>query len=507
MISVLLVEDQNIIRQLLKNYLEQESDLEIVGVADNGEEAVNKIEQLQPEVVIMDIEMPKVDGLSATKIISQRFPQTKVVILSTHDGDRYLSAALKAGAKGYLLKNTPPQELVNTIRAINQGYFQLGPGLLKKVTPVLSVVKSSNQFLSIPKSETSPIQRIHQIEKTPLLNYLGLGVLLNMVIWTLALAYLKFSIPTYTSEWGIKILETDPGVEIVSPNEGKETSVPSDWSLLSKQDPRNDYVYIATSSKVLEKAANLMGITVENFDKPEITVDDKNGILDFSIVGKTPEEAQQKAMNFYQVMTKQIEALRTREIQRQEQKTQATLESAREKLNIARQKLSEYQSISGIDSNEQTKDITAKIATLRQKQAELLAQLKDITANRAELQQLVTQNKDLETQITQLEDRLQPLSQKQLELYSLERDLQVAETIFAATLAKLDLGQDNIYSIYPPIQLVTEPTRPEKPTSPCLSLALLGGVAGSFLVNTGLVLLWFNQQKFRFHRSVTQEQV
>ena len=133
MIRVLLVDDQSLIRQGLKVLLELEPDLDVVGEAENGQSAINLIEQLQPNVVLMDIRMPVMDGVAATQEIEKRFPGIKVLVLTTFDDDEYVAAALKYGAMGYLLKDTPLEELAAAIRAIHKGYTQLGSGIVKKI--------------------------------------------------------------------------------------------------------------------------------------------------------------------------------------------------------------------------------------------------------------------------------------------------------------------------------------------------------------------------------------
>jgi DNA-binding NarL/FixJ family response regulator len=148
MITVLLVDDQGLIRQGLKALLELEPDLEIVGEAENGEIAINLVEKLQPNVVLMDIRMPIMDGVAATKEIQKRFPTTKVLVLTTFDDDQYVKAALQNGAMGYLLKDTPSEELAVAIRAVDKGYSQLGPGIVKKLL---------TQF---PSTETNPTPSI-----------------------------------------------------------------------------------------------------------------------------------------------------------------------------------------------------------------------------------------------------------------------------------------------------------------------------------------------------------
>jgi DNA-binding NarL/FixJ family response regulator len=132
MIKVLIVDDQTPVQDFLKKSLESESGLEIVGTANNGKIAIQQVAALKPDVVLMDIDMPGIDGLTATKVISERFADTKVLILSMHEEDSFLDKALQVGAKGYLLKNTPSVELINAIYSAYNNYFQLGPGLLEK---------------------------------------------------------------------------------------------------------------------------------------------------------------------------------------------------------------------------------------------------------------------------------------------------------------------------------------------------------------------------------------
>jgi DNA-binding NarL/FixJ family response regulator len=133
MISLLLVDDQNLIRQGLKALLELEPDLEVVGEAENGVIAIDRVKELQPNVVLMDIRMPVMDGVTATKQICQKFPQVNILVLTTFDDDTYVAAAIKNGAKGYLLKDTPSEEIAAAIRAVALGYTHLAPGMIAKV--------------------------------------------------------------------------------------------------------------------------------------------------------------------------------------------------------------------------------------------------------------------------------------------------------------------------------------------------------------------------------------
>lgn len=133
MIRLLLVDDQSLICQGLKAMLSLEADLEVVGTAGNGELAIEQVAALQPDVVLMDVHMPGMDGREATRRIAQQFPTVKVLVLSTFDDDQYIRDAIQAGAKGYLLKDMPSEELAQAIRLIHRGYAQMGPGLLEKL--------------------------------------------------------------------------------------------------------------------------------------------------------------------------------------------------------------------------------------------------------------------------------------------------------------------------------------------------------------------------------------
>lgn len=133
MIDILIVDDQNFTRQALQAILEAESDFELVGKATNGLEAFEQLDQTKVDIAIVDLEMPEMDGLTVTKKLSERFPDIKVIILSSHDDEENINTAVEAGARGYLLKSTSAKEIVDTIRAVQRGYFQLGPGLFEKL--------------------------------------------------------------------------------------------------------------------------------------------------------------------------------------------------------------------------------------------------------------------------------------------------------------------------------------------------------------------------------------
>jgi hemolysin D len=131
-IGILVVDDSSFVREALRQYLATQPDFSIVGSVSNAYMALEQIKTLNPDLVLINIEMPGMDGIEATKAIAQQSEKTKVIVLSSHDEAHYVDRVLDAGAKGYLLKTTPLEDLVNSIRFVHKGYWQFSPGLLEK---------------------------------------------------------------------------------------------------------------------------------------------------------------------------------------------------------------------------------------------------------------------------------------------------------------------------------------------------------------------------------------
>ncbi len=133
MIKLLIVDDQIIFRQGLSSLLSLEDDLEVVGEAGHGQEAIALAATQQPDVILMDVRMPVCNGVQATKEIHARYPWIRILVLTTFDDDEYVFQSLQAGALGYLLKSTSAQEVAEAIRNLHRGYSQLGPTIAPKV--------------------------------------------------------------------------------------------------------------------------------------------------------------------------------------------------------------------------------------------------------------------------------------------------------------------------------------------------------------------------------------
>ncbi|WP_404789314.1 response regulator [Altericista sp. CCNU0014] len=137
MIRVLLVDDQSIIRQGLAALLQLEPDLQVVGEAEHGQAGIELAIALyetpqRPDVMLMDMRMPVMDGVAATQGLLAQFPDLKILILTTFNDEAYVKEAIRLGACGYLLKDTPSEDLAAAIRSVHKGYVQFGPGIMKK---------------------------------------------------------------------------------------------------------------------------------------------------------------------------------------------------------------------------------------------------------------------------------------------------------------------------------------------------------------------------------------
>ena len=129
MTRVLLADDHKILRQGLRTLLEQEKDIQIVGEADNGRSSVKLTGELAPDVVIMDVAMPDLNGIDATRRITEADPRTRVLALSMHSDGRYVKGMLQAGARGYILKDCAAEELTHAIRTVMAGQVYVSPGV------------------------------------------------------------------------------------------------------------------------------------------------------------------------------------------------------------------------------------------------------------------------------------------------------------------------------------------------------------------------------------------
>ncbi|MCX7905353.1 MAG: response regulator transcription factor [Elusimicrobiales bacterium] len=132
-VTVLIADDQTLFREGLKDLLEDEKGIKVVGEAKTGSEVIEMVKRLKPDVVLMDIKIPEIDGISATKIIREKFPETNVIILSSYEDEAHITEAIQAGANGYLSKMLPASELVNALKTFTSESVMIPQPIMNKL--------------------------------------------------------------------------------------------------------------------------------------------------------------------------------------------------------------------------------------------------------------------------------------------------------------------------------------------------------------------------------------
>lgn len=137
-IKVLVADDQELVREGLGIVLSNRPEIEYMGAVSNGREVIQAVRQAKPDVILMDVRMPEMDGVTCTKIIKEQYEDIKIIILTTFDDDEYVLGALRDGASGYLLKGTSMKDLVNAIQLVNSGSAMINPDIAAKVVNLFS---------------------------------------------------------------------------------------------------------------------------------------------------------------------------------------------------------------------------------------------------------------------------------------------------------------------------------------------------------------------------------
>lgn len=427
-----------------------------------------------------------------------------------------------------------------------------------------------------------------------------IAVLANASIWALALTLLQFLKPSYLSQGAMIIPGVGTQGNLALPGFGagsannKEGQSP--YSYLLKIDPRQNYQYIGMSDTVLSQAAKAMNMSLEEFGEPIIILGEGTTIIEFSLEGKSAQEAQQKSQVFYETLVNHTNYLRTTQLNYQKETTQRTIESSRDNVRVAQNKLSQFREKSALKVSGQIDRLGDQLEDLRLNRINLLSQkeatesrlrnlerslnisafqaseallvrddivlqenlisynssLKNIqelnsffTANspqvieekkklnaieqvivtrglqllnrpvtiqsierlnfsggRKQLVELLitlqTDKEGLENQIYEidrqiiaLEIRLTTLVKEQPILNSLEQDVQLSESILVSDVAKLKLDKPELATAYPVLQLLSEPSLPEEPEGNLKKMVILGAVAFSLLLTTGILIFWW----------------
>lgn len=164
-IRILIADDQEIVRQGLAIILDHQPDMTVVGQAEHGEQAVTMARMLRPDVVLMDIKMPRMNGIQATRIIASELPKTQIIILTTYDSDDWVFDGVRAGAQAYLLKDAGKDELTEAIRGVHRGESQLDPTIARKVMDEFRRMSGPATRAPAHRDDLPPIEALTEREQ------------------------------------------------------------------------------------------------------------------------------------------------------------------------------------------------------------------------------------------------------------------------------------------------------------------------------------------------------
>lgn len=165
MIKVMIADDQELIRDSLKIVLEQNGDMQVSALASDGQECLEMLETDRPDVILMDVRMPEVDGVQATRIIKEKYPEVHIIILTTFDDDEYVYNALKYGASGYMLKGVSVSELSAAIRTVASGGAMINPEVVTKVVKLFSQMAQKGNTSSITVETIGGVELFSRTER------------------------------------------------------------------------------------------------------------------------------------------------------------------------------------------------------------------------------------------------------------------------------------------------------------------------------------------------------
>lgn len=171
MIKVLIADDQELMRQSLQIILSSHADIEVVGVVKDGESVIRSIPHSKPDIILMDIRMPKMDGVQCTKIVKEKYPDIKIIILTMFDDDEYVYDALKYGASGYLLKGISMESLKEAIITVYSGSAMINPDITKKMLSFFSQMAKQRDIISVPVEQ---VRQLNSAERK-VINALSYG--------------------------------------------------------------------------------------------------------------------------------------------------------------------------------------------------------------------------------------------------------------------------------------------------------------------------------------------
>lgn len=426
MIRVVIAEDQETCQQIWQSYLAPEPDLEIIGTAIDGQEAIELVEQLKPDIVLMDMNMPRMDGLTATEIICDRYSFTKILILSFSEQVEDIKRSLQLGAQGYLLKGSHPQEFVTAIRNIHQGYFQLAKGLMEKLdsdtslAPQKQLEQTENSSDVITQSESLQLKTTETAVTTADSNLVSpdhsskrlVDQKVRLLILLMS-GLLGFFWTAPGRKWASKlpILSSIPSHQTATAQDFPETTIlPVETikvNLVDSYQVDRTYTGIIvprrTSSLGFERSSKLINLTVDQGDL--VTLGDPVAFLDTRNLKAQQREllAERKQVN---ALLKELQAgSRSETIAA----AQSTVNSFKSQIKLAQSKSQRRQELyaSGAISREQLDEAITEVNTLQARINEAQSKLDELLTGtrpeKIEAQQAILEQLDAKLASLELE--------------------------------------------------------------------------------------------------------
>jgi HlyD family secretion protein len=381
-LKIMLVDDQKSIQLKLQEMLSSEVEFQIVGIADDGETAIAQIESLQPDVLLLDIEMPKMNGIQTTEIVSKRFPDCRILVLSSHEDREYVQKAIAAGADGYILKNADPSDLVMAIYSVSKGYSHFAPKLLPKMQLAKNIQDTSHLDFPQPTS-TKPVPPRRRFYWQWLWSSLGILVLVS-------------AIAVGSKSMSQKRVESQPNIKaLTAPVETQPLTV--------KVEASGTIEPIDTVNVSSEVAGRLAELYVDRGD--QVKAGEVLARLDSSEQQAQLTQAEGRLAEAEAEYTKMLNGNRSEEINR----AQAQLASAQASVNLSAKKLernkflAESGAIAQLDLDEIIQEDQTNRASLQEAQQQLQELTQGfrpediqqsaarVTTARAELQEIQSQ--------------------------------------------------------------------------------------------------------------------
>lgn len=371
-LRILVVDDQKTIRESIKAFLSKVTDLELVGTAVDGYEAISKVKELKPDIILMDIEMPGLDGLEATKSISKQYPQVKVLILTSHDHDDLIAKSLSVGAQGYLLKNMPHTEIIRAIRFVVRGYTKIKPNIgiiaqgiesADNNKALANIQSNANTVLSLAvKSENVDYLRLSTPNEflPPIKNWLVMSGLacLGIFVGAIALAsVLKYKVtvkaPAKVRPLGeVRLVQAAADGKIASILV-RENQVVSSGQVIAKLD-----------SIIVQSQKRQLLASIEQIEQQLAQLNEQIGSIRAQI--KAEQNLQQRTLTSTRVQLKHQQYL----YQEQLSTTQAKVAEAEAAVELATEELNRYQELAATGTISQLQ-LKEKAAVLKSSLAKL----------------------------------------------------------------------------------------------------------------------------------------